>query len=185
MAIQGEKGIEIKNRKWHLRTHNNCFVSMDLVNWLIENFQDIDTREEAVEYGNHLMDKGLIFHVESKHRFLDGHYFYAFSKNYQLEHLKSIRAPMSEDVDSSNVTPGSTNDKFNLRSPITPTAPPLSPKKTNSEDTSRTPSLRLLSGLTSPTAPSAHFSDADVSSTQEIASKSVKSFHGKRKVVLN
>ncbi|GMG29810.1 unnamed protein product [Ambrosiozyma monospora] len=96
-----------------------------------------------------------------------------------------MRSPTTESIGSNNVTLGATSDKFNLRSPITPTAAPLSPKKADSEGTSRTPSLRLLAGLTSPTAASTHFSDADVSSTQELTSRSVRSFHGKRKVVLS
>ncbi|ODV85626.1 hypothetical protein CANARDRAFT_198693, partial [[Candida] arabinofermentans NRRL YB-2248] len=76
MAIQGDKGIEVVDRKWHLRTHPNCFLGMELVSWMIENFEDIDTREQAVEFGNHLMDEHIFEHVESRHRFLDGHYFY-------------------------------------------------------------------------------------------------------------
>ncbi|KAG7904945.1 hypothetical protein KL907_003161 [Ogataea polymorpha] len=75
-AIEGDKGIQVVDRKWHLRTHSNCFLGMDLVSWMIENFEDIDTREQAVEYGNKLMEQGLFRHVESRHRFLDGHYFY-------------------------------------------------------------------------------------------------------------
>ncbi|KAH3663758.1 hypothetical protein OGAPHI_005160 [Ogataea philodendri] len=79
-AIEGDEGIRVADRKWHLRTHPNCFVGSDLVSWMIENFEDIDTREQAVEYGNKLMDQGLFRHVESRHRFLDGHYFYELLK---------------------------------------------------------------------------------------------------------
>ncbi|CDK29987.1 unnamed protein product [Kuraishia capsulata CBS 1993] len=81
-TLQGEKGIQFVDRKWHLRTHANCFLGSEFVRWLIENFSDIDTREVAVDFGNHLMDEGLFKHVESRHKFLDGHYFYALNPEY-------------------------------------------------------------------------------------------------------
>ncbi|TID29990.1 hypothetical protein CANINC_001502 [Pichia inconspicua] len=79
-VLEGPHGIPIMNRRWHMKNHSRCFVGMDLVNFLIENFTDIDTREEAVEYGNLLMSKNVIQHVISKHHFLDGHYFYRLNK---------------------------------------------------------------------------------------------------------
>lgn len=79
-VLESPQGIPIMNRRWHMKNYNRCFVGMDLVNFLVENFTDIDTREEAVEYGNLLMSKNVIQHVISKHHFLDGHYFYRLNK---------------------------------------------------------------------------------------------------------
>lgn len=79
-ALQSEDGIPIIDRHWHLKFYRYCFLGMDLVDFLIENFEDIETREEAVEYGNKLMSENVFSHVVAKHRFLDGHYFYYLNK---------------------------------------------------------------------------------------------------------
>ena len=103
-AIQApvEKGgVRMQNRRWHFRLHYNCFIGSDMTTWLLENFEDIETREEAEELGNMLMakdderrardkeqtkdnvsekdkekDNGVFVHVEKRHPFRDGQYFY-------------------------------------------------------------------------------------------------------------
>lgn len=112
-ALQSEKGIKIVDRKWHLKTHYHCFLGMELVSWLIENFEDIDTREEAVEYGNKLMEEHLFSHVISKHRFLDGHYFYSINKQY-LDSSPKVQAASASLRDSNEVNEES-NAKENSR----------------------------------------------------------------------
>ncbi|OCT44625.1 Vacuolar membrane-associated protein iml1 [Cladophialophora carrionii] len=84
-ALQGENGIEIKTRRWHWRLHYSCFMGEDLTNWLVHNFRDIDTREEAVELGNELMKENLFEHVNSKHNFKDGNYFYSIKPEYRTQ----------------------------------------------------------------------------------------------------
>ncbi|SCU91834.1 LAFA_0F06150g1_1 [Lachancea sp. 'fantastica'] len=74
--------LKLINRKWHWKKHQNCFSGLELVNWLIENFSDIDTRDDAVSYGQDLMNQGLFVHVENRHGFLDGHYFYQITSKY-------------------------------------------------------------------------------------------------------
>jgi DEP domain-containing protein 5 len=83
-ALQGENGIEIKTRRWHWRLHYSCFMGEDLTNWLVHNFRDIDLREEAVELGNDLMKENLFEHVNSKHRFKDGNYFYSIKPEFRI-----------------------------------------------------------------------------------------------------
>ena len=83
-AIQGERGIEIKNRRWHLRLHYSCFVGEEFTNWLVQNFRDIDTREEAIDLGKALMKEGLFEHVNSRHNFKDGNYFYSIKAEWRL-----------------------------------------------------------------------------------------------------
>jgi DEP domain-containing protein 5 len=83
-TIQGEKGITIINRRWHWRLHYNCFIGLELTSWLLQNFRDIDTREEAVEFGNELMKNGLFQHVEKRHNFRDGNYFYQLGADYRV-----------------------------------------------------------------------------------------------------
>jgi hypothetical protein len=95
-------GVRMQNRRWHFRLHYNCFIGSDMTTWLIENFEDVETREKAVELGNMLMakddverrarereqmkdgtkekekdkDVGIFVHVEKRHPFRDGQYFY-------------------------------------------------------------------------------------------------------------
>lgn len=94
-------GVRMQNRRWHWRLHYNCFIGSDMTTWLMENFEDIETREEAVEFGNMLMDKeenkaaeeqapdvkekkkpALFKHVERRHPFRDGQFFYQIIGEY-------------------------------------------------------------------------------------------------------
>lgn len=80
--LQSHEGIPIIDRHWHLKFYRNCFLGMDLVDFLVEHFEDIETREEAVDYGNKLMSEKVFSHVVSTHNFLDGHYFYYLGKKF-------------------------------------------------------------------------------------------------------
>ncbi|KOS17716.1 Vacuolar membrane-associated protein iml1 [Escovopsis weberi] len=90
-------GVQLRNRRWHLRLHSNSFVGSDMTTWLLENFDDLETREDAEELGNALMvmedgkgkdkdgaerTKGLFVHVEKRHRFRDGNYFYQIAPEF-------------------------------------------------------------------------------------------------------
>ncbi|KAF3938099.1 hypothetical protein ABW19_dt0206972 [Dactylella cylindrospora] len=89
--LQGPRGIRLQDRRWHLRLHYTCFIGSEFVTWMLLNFKDIDTREEAVEYGNDLMKEGLFQHVERRHAFRDGNFFYQL----QSEYVAPIVRPMS------------------------------------------------------------------------------------------
>ncbi|KAL1651971.1 vacuolar membrane-associated protein iml1 [Diplodia intermedia] len=86
--LQGDKGIPMTDRRWHFKLHLSCFLGFDLTTWLLQNFRDINTREQAVELGNEIMGKGLFHHVTRKHPFRDGNFFFQISTEY--------RAPRSE-----------------------------------------------------------------------------------------
>lgn len=96
-------GVNLRNRRWHLRLHSNSFIGSDMTSWLLDNFEDLDTREEAEALGNRLMvhdegkhkekekdnederedkPKGLFVHVEKRHQFRDGNYYYQFASEY-------------------------------------------------------------------------------------------------------
>ncbi|KAI5960303.1 IML1 [Candida pseudojiufengensis] len=77
-----ETGLNLTDRTWHFKIHLQCFIGTELVTWLVDCFEDIDTREEATIYGQSLMNKGLFKHVESRHGFIDGYYFYEFEEEY-------------------------------------------------------------------------------------------------------
>ncbi|KAL9102691.1 MAG: hypothetical protein Q9163_002182 [Psora crenata] len=82
--LQSEKGVRLKDRRWHLKTHHDCFIGSELTTWLVENFRDVRNREEAVELGNLLIKDGLFKHVEGRHEFRDGHYFYHMGDEYRV-----------------------------------------------------------------------------------------------------
>ncbi|SCU83543.1 LAMI_0C03620g1_1 [Lachancea mirantina] len=81
----GKSPLKLTNRKWHWKRHRNCFVGLEFITWLIDHFSDIKTREDAVIYGQQLMNDGLFVHVENRHGLLDGHYFYQLTPEYVCE----------------------------------------------------------------------------------------------------
>ena len=107
-TIQIEKGVRMLDRRWHWRLHYNCFIGFELTTWLLQNFRDVDTRDEAVELGNELMQRGMFQHVEQRHNFRDGNYFYQIADQYRMPRPESRgwfgrgkasvpSTPMSED----------------------------------------------------------------------------------------
>ncbi|KAI1133708.1 vacuolar membrane-associated protein iml-1 [Nemania abortiva] len=100
-------GIRMQTRRWHFRLHYHCFIGSDMTTWLLDNFEDLESREEAVELGNTLMvyeedksrdkdkeardlkkerDRGIFVHVEKRHNFRDGQYFYQIVSDYARLH---------------------------------------------------------------------------------------------------
>ncbi len=88
-TIQSEKGVQLRDRWWHFRLHYNCFIGFELTSWLLQNFRDVDTREEAVELGNKLMISGMFKHVAQRHNFRDGNYFYHIADEYRTPRPES------------------------------------------------------------------------------------------------
>lgn len=93
--LQAPGGLKLVDRTWHFKVHPHCFLGSELVSWLIEAFEDIDSREEATVYGQSLMNKGLFCHVEQRHGFLDGHYFYEFNDEFVDQTYKAKQASNS------------------------------------------------------------------------------------------
>eukprot|EP00833_Pecoramyces_ruminatium_P015698 jgi/Orpsp1_1/1189730/evm.model.d7180000074061.1 len=83
-AMQHADGVPCRDRRWHFRVYERTFIGSDFVEWMIRSFHDIDTREEAVEFGNLLLNKGMFEHVTKKHHFLDGFYFYRLRAEFSL-----------------------------------------------------------------------------------------------------
>lgn len=96
-------GVPLRNRRWHLRLHNAAFIGSDMTTWLLDNFEDLADRDEAEQLGNALMapdevkakdrekdgpearsdrDKALFVHVEKRHKFRDGNYFYQMANDF-------------------------------------------------------------------------------------------------------
>ncbi|KAJ5585469.1 Vacuolar membrane-associated protein iml1 [Penicillium hispanicum] len=136
-TIQGDKGVRMMDRRWHWRLHYNCFIGFEFTTWLVQNFRDIDTRDEAVEFGNELMKHGLFQHVEKRHNFRDGNYFYQICSEYrvarpesrgswfpQLRSDKSIPStPAIGNVKDSPSSFHTRSDSADERTPQTPNTP--------------------------------------------------------------
>ncbi|KAF2240040.1 hypothetical protein EV356DRAFT_438368 [Viridothelium virens] len=109
--IQSERGIPVMDRRWHLRLHYNCFVGSDLVSWLLKYFKDVETRDDAVELGNNLMQKGLFQHVQQKHTFRDGNFFFQIATDYRRRESRASwfggrrTVPSTPSVETSRGTP--------------------------------------------------------------------------------
>jgi hypothetical protein len=113
--MQGDGGIRMIDRRWHLKLYSNCFIGSDLTSWLLSRFRDIDTRDEAVTYGNELMGQGMFQHVQGKHQFRDGNFFYQIIGEYRTAGSDARGWFMRRDKGSMPSTPSDAS-----RSPYTP-----------------------------------------------------------------
>jgi hypothetical protein len=113
--LQGDSGVRMIDRRWHLKLYSNCFIGSDLTSWLLARFRDIDTRDEAVTYGNELMGQGMFQHVQGKHQFRDGNFFYQIIGEYRTPSSDSRGWFIRRDKGSMPPTPSDAS-----RSPYTP-----------------------------------------------------------------
>ena len=69
LADQLKAGVEIKDRKYHLKKYNQCFVGREAVDFLLRD-GIAGSREEAVQLGQSIMTELNIFeHVTRDHEF--------------------------------------------------------------------------------------------------------------------
>ena len=62
-----------------MRTHRNCFVGRDAVDWLVLHLKSLGgNRASAVELGRQMLALRLISHVKHEHDFEDDKKFYRF-----------------------------------------------------------------------------------------------------------
>jgi len=73
--MKEEGGVPIKHYIWHRAQYANSFIGADFVNWLLREFRDVSSREQATEWGVKLFEQGLFEHCREKHGFLDGYVF--------------------------------------------------------------------------------------------------------------
>lgn len=88
-------GLDVRDRKWHLRIWRNCFVGEDAVDWMCHHFNC--SRADAIALGQRVMDRGYLRHVvDTKKAFLDGYYFYVFE--VQRVHESDRLRPLSKNM---------------------------------------------------------------------------------------
>lgn len=64
--------LPMKDYRWHGRHYADAFTGSDFVNWLVKEFRDVSSKEQAVEVGAKLQVQGLFEHGRRTHGFLDG-----------------------------------------------------------------------------------------------------------------
>lgn len=79
-SMRSSDGLDIRDRRYRLNFYRACFVGSEAVDWLVR--KQHFTREEALEFGQILMERGIIFHVTDEHSFRDEYLFYSFNKSY-------------------------------------------------------------------------------------------------------
>lgn len=73
-----EAGLEIKDRKYHLKNYPLCFLGSDLVSLLIQ-IKEAHDVDSAVVIGRQLMAQHEMYHVTRDESFKNGHYYYRFT----------------------------------------------------------------------------------------------------------
>ena len=73
--------IDIKSRKYHLKTYDNTFLGTDAVTWLMTyNDKEVVTLDDAIILGNQMIEDGLIYHAGNREKpFANEEYFYRFA----------------------------------------------------------------------------------------------------------
>ncbi|EFA82412.1 leucine-rich repeat-containing protein [Heterostelium album PN500] len=58
--IQSDKGVEVKDRRYMLRTYKSCFVGYEAVDWIFSYVSGMKTRDDAINICQKLLETGLI-----------------------------------------------------------------------------------------------------------------------------
>ena len=75
--LQGNNGVEIKNRRHKLKLYQKCFLGNEAVDWLCRHLKI--SRVNAVLIGQKLIKAKLITHVSKGHDFEDKGFLYRFT----------------------------------------------------------------------------------------------------------
>lgn len=54
-------GVPVKDRRHLLRKYPQCFVGKEFVDWIVTRVARLKKREDAVAFGNSLLEKGTLF----------------------------------------------------------------------------------------------------------------------------
>ena len=79
IAAQLEAGVDVKHRRFRLKTYKSCFIASDAVEYMMQR-KMVGSREEAVVLGRLLADKTNLWnHVCHEHEFKDEYLFFRFT----------------------------------------------------------------------------------------------------------
>lgn len=68
-------GLERKTRNFRFRSHKDCFIASEAVDWFMQ-YLKLDSREEGVAIGEALTHRGIIYHVLKSEPFQDNGSFH-------------------------------------------------------------------------------------------------------------
>ena len=71
----------IRDRKYHQQTHRSCMVGTEMVDWLIQQCEHIQSRVQAAWMWQVLLESGQIVHVTREQHFQDRYQCYRFSED--------------------------------------------------------------------------------------------------------
>lgn len=83
-------GLSIRDRTYHLRNYSTCFVASELIDWFVSS-GEAESREQAVELGQLLINTDYIHHVVDEHNFEDAYLFFRFRQDEPPE--MSLKGP--------------------------------------------------------------------------------------------
>lgn len=85
LLTDGKRGIEIKDRWYHLKVYKKCFIASELVTWILVYFGDKlnNDRSKATQVAQELMNMGYIHHVLRHHDFKDEYLFFRLDRDAQ------------------------------------------------------------------------------------------------------
>ena len=83
-AEQFKNSLDIRDRKYHLKTYRSCFIGSETVDALV--LSGISkTREEALQFGRSLEQELRLFkHVTGDHPFCDDYFFYRLRDHHHF-----------------------------------------------------------------------------------------------------
>jgi pyruvate/2-oxoglutarate dehydrogenase complex dihydrolipoamide dehydrogenase (E3) component len=87
LAAAFKEGVELKDRKYHMKTYQQCFVGSEAVDYLL-NSGEASNREDAVQIGRALEAMHLFEHCTRDHQFSDDYLFFRFLCDVQRGSLK-------------------------------------------------------------------------------------------------
>jgi pyruvate/2-oxoglutarate dehydrogenase complex dihydrolipoamide dehydrogenase (E3) component len=80
LAREWREHVEIQDRRYRLRTYEDCFVGSEACEWLVESGHARDL-EQAEMIGNVLLNGDVFHHVLREHEFKNDHLFYRFTED--------------------------------------------------------------------------------------------------------
>ncbi|CAM9739482.1 unnamed protein product [Chrysoparadoxa australica] len=90
LAAEMRQVIAVRDRTWRLMTFKSCWLGTDAVKWLISSGNAKDEKQ-AVEMGQAMLNRGLLYHVARNHGFRNIPLFYRFA----VDEPPSAAAPNS------------------------------------------------------------------------------------------
>ena len=85
-----ERRLDIKNRKYYFHEYKNCFIGSEAVKSIMD-LELATNEDESLAFGRELLEKGLVRHVEKKHTFNNGHFFYQFTMKFHQTFLTMVQ----------------------------------------------------------------------------------------------